>query len=70
MPVDLEIRTYIEQHPSSVRVHAVLPSPLVTQNRSTRSDIYRAGMYEEPSPARKGGQRATGRPQGEPSSSH
>jgi len=47
MPVDLEIRTYIEQHHDSIGVHAVLPSPLVSQNRSSQSDIYRAGMYEE-----------------------
>ena len=51
MPVDLEIRTYIEQerekHPNSLNVLAALPYPLVSQNRSERSDIYRAGMYEK-----------------------
>lgn len=36
MPVDLEIRTYIEQHPKSVSVYAVLPLPLIRQNRSVR----------------------------------
>jgi hypothetical protein len=46
MPVDLEIRTHLEQHKDSIRVYAVLPSPLIGQNRSARSNIYRAGMYE------------------------
>ncbi|KAL1506999.1 hypothetical protein AB1Y20_007862 [Prymnesium parvum] len=46
MPIDLEIRTFIEKNRHSARVYAVLPSPFVSQNRSSRSDIYRKRMYE------------------------
>ena len=44
MPVDLELRAYIERHASS-SVHAVLKSPIVAQNRTIASDIYIKGMY-------------------------
>lgn len=47
MPVDLEIRTYMEQHQDSVKIYAILPSPIVGQNHSTQSDIFHARMYEE-----------------------
>lgn len=46
MPVDIEMRMYLERHAPSTSVHAVLKSPVVAQNRSFASDIYVKGMYE------------------------
>lgn len=46
MPIDLEMRFHFE-HDSAVGMYAVLPSPIVTQNRSTPSNVFlRRGMYD------------------------
>lgn len=46
MPIDLEMRFHFEQD-STVGMYAVLPSPIVTQNRSISSNVFlRRGMYD------------------------
>jgi len=53
LPIDLEIKRRLETD-SAVRVYAVLPSPVVTQNRSSASNVFlNRGMYRAPS-KRKG----------------
>ena len=46
MPIDLEMRFHFERD-STVGMYAVLPSPIVTQNRSISSNVFlRRGMYD------------------------
>jgi hypothetical protein len=50
-----QLRAAIECNHSSVHAYAVLPSPIVVQNKSLGSDIYVEGMY---APDARGGGRA------------
>ena len=48
MPIDLEIKRRLETD-NTIRIYAVLPSPVATQNRSSASDVFRKrGMYRAP----------------------
>jgi hypothetical protein len=41
----MQLRASIERNQSSVHAYAVLPAPMVVQNKSLGSDIYVEGMY-------------------------
>lgn len=50
-PLAMQLRASIERNQNSVHAYAVLPAPMVVQNKSLGSDIYVEGMYAPDAPA-------------------